>query len=120
MLDEQDLEKYSAKELLEFLENEPVIDYTTEILYDDFGESTLLEVFDIEKIKHDFLHSINRYTVVRRGQRIYIHDARECMDIMMIKVHNFDDEEAMQRAYDICYDLNNNDMHFIGKIHTCG
>lgn len=115
MIDERDLERYSAKELLEFLENEPVIVYTTEILYDDFGESTLIEVFDIEKIKHDFLRSINRYVVVRRGQQVFIHDGKEHRDLLSIKVHDYDDEEAMQRAYDICEDLNNSEMHFVGK-----
>lgn len=119
MLDEKDLEKYSAKELLEFLENEVVHEYTTEILYDDFGESTLLEVFDIDKIKNDFLRSINRYSVIRRGQKVYIHDERECIDIMMMKIHNFDEDEVIQRAYDMCEDLNNNNMHFVGKIHNC-
>ena len=50
MLDERDLEKYSAKELLQFLEDEIAMEYIKEIIYDDFGETTLLEVFDIEKI----------------------------------------------------------------------
>lgn len=119
MLDERDLEKYSAKELLQFLEDEIAMEYIKEIIYDDFGESTLLEVFDIEKIKNDFLRSINRYSVVRRGQKVYIHDERDCKDIIMLRVHDYDDETTMQEAYDLCEQLNNGDLHFVAKIHTC-
>ena len=115
MIDEQDLERYSAKELLEFLEDKLAIEYTTEVLYDDAGESTLIEIFDIEKIKYDFLHSINRYVVVRRGQKVFVHDGRDHKDLLFIKVHDYNDEEAMQRAYDICENLNNSEMHFVGK-----
>ena len=119
MLDERDLEKYSAKELLQFLEDEIAMEYIKEIIYDDFGESTLLEVFDIEKIKTDFLRSINRYSVVRRGQKVYIHDERDCKDIIMLRVRDYDDEATMKEAYDLCEQLNNGDLHFVAKIHTC-
>ena len=119
MLDERDLEKYSAKEFLQFLEDEIAMEYIKEIIYDDFGESTLLEVFDIEKIKTDFLRSINRYSVVRRGQKVYIHDERDCKDIIMLKVRDYDAEATMQEAYDLCEQLNNGDLHFVAKIHTC-
>ena len=119
MLDESDLEKYSAKEILQFLENEIAIEYIHEIIIDDFGETTLMEVFDIEKIKNDFLRSINRYSVIRRGRKIYIHDERDCKDIIMLRVNDYNDEIVMQEAYNLCERLNNGDLHFVGKIHTC-
>lgn len=119
MLDESNLEKYSAKELLQFLEDEIAIEYIKEIIYDDFGETTLLEVFDVEKIKTDFLRSINRYCVVKRGQKVYIHDEKDCKDIVMFKIHDYNDEIVMQEAYDFAERLNNGDLHFVGKIHTC-
>lgn len=117
MLNKKDLDKYTAEDLLDFLRNEIASDYITEAIHDDFGDTVAITIFDTEKIGEDFLRSIHRYSVVRRGQKVYIHDDRECLDIMVIKVQNYDDEEAMQRAYDICERLNENDMYFIGKRH---
>jgi hypothetical protein len=110
---------YTAGELLEWLENEDIAEYIDQEIEVIDGESVVIESLDIDKVKSHFLYHIRRYIVVKRGYKLYIHDNKNCLDIMMFKFSDVDEEEVNNYVNSLCHDLNERKISFIGKKYRC-
>lgn len=115
------LHKYTAGEFLKWLSHEQADKYieTDIVSLDDENETAPIEKFSIEELSKNFIKSVQKYSVVKRGHILYIHNNKMCQDIM--KLH-FDEEtyEHMQSVADeLVESLNNRDINFIGQKHHC-
>lgn len=112
---------YTAGEFLDWLIDENLDEYVKEVIEENDGEAFVANMFDVEKLKKNFLYHIRRYTVIKRGFKFYIHDERQCMDIMMFRYTDSNKEEIQNHVNDICNDLNSGKVIFTGrKHHMCG
>lgn len=116
---EKFFDDYSAREFLDWLENEEATEYLNQEIEMVDGESTIIETFDMERLKTNFIHHIKRYSVVKRGKRLYLHDNRSCNDIMQFRIDNDDEVEVQNYVNHLCNDLNNRQINFIGKKYRC-
>lgn len=114
------LEQYTAGELLKWIEDEDMDIYLlpTPVMIDD--ESTIITRLDIEQIKTNFLRTVRRYTVVKRGKTFYIHDEASCQDIMSFRFDEETEIEVQNHVHNLVEDLNERSAVFIGKKHCCG
>lgn len=114
------LEEYSADELLDWLAEEDMDIYLlpTPMMIDD--ESTIVTKLDIGKIKDDFIRSVRRYSLVKRGKMFYVHDEQSCQDIMTYRFNDENEHEIQNIAKAFVDDLNDRRVTFIGKKHHCG
>ena len=113
------LDEYSAGEFLDWLSDEYADEYIKQEISENNGETIINDVFDIEQLKTNFLYTVRRYVVVKRGYRFYIHDERNCTDIMMFKFTEADKEDVQNHVYNVCEDLNQGKINFIGKKYRC-
>lgn len=113
------LDEYSAGEFLDWLSNEYADEYIKQEISENNGETIINDVFDIEQLKTNFLYTVRRYVVVKRGYKFYIHDERNCTDIMMFKYTEADKEEVQNHVYNVCEDLNQGKINFIGRKYRC-
>lgn len=113
------LDEYSAGEFLDWLSNEYANEYIKQEISENNGETIINDVFDIEQLKTNFLYTVRRYVVVKRGYKFYIHDERNCTDIMMFKYTEADKEEVQNHVYNVCEDLNQGKINFIGRKYRC-
>ena len=118
---ERFLEDYSAGEFLDWLSEEPADIYIKQIINESpDGDTSITDVFNIEELKKNFISHINRYTVVERGYKLYIHDERHCKDIMMFRYTSEDKEDVQNHVYNMCDDLNKGKVIFTRNEHFCG
>lgn len=113
------LDEYSAGEFLDWLSDEYADEYIKQSITENNGDTIINDVFDIEQLKTNFLYTVRRYVVVKRGYRFYIHDERNCTDIMMFKFTETDREDVQNHVYNVCEDLNQGKINFIGKKYRC-
>ncbi len=113
------LDEYSAGEFLDWLSNECADEYIKQEIDEYDGETSIKDVFDIEQLKSNFLYTNRRYIVVERGYKFYIHDERNCTDIMMFRYTENDKEDVQNHVYNVCEDLNQGKVNFIGKKYRC-
>lgn len=114
------LHEYTAGELLDWLSDEDISQYIEqEIEETNNGDTIVIDVLNMEKIKNHFMYHIRRYISVKRGYKFYIHDNKTCNDIMMFKFTNENEEEIQNHVNNVCRDLNERKISFIGKKHRC-
>ena len=115
------LNDYTAKEFLDWLEEEYADEYIKQIVDESLdGETYINDVFDIEALIKNFSRQVRKYTIVKRGYRFFIHDERNCVDIMTFRYNDDNYEEVSNYVNDICDNLNKGNINFIGKKHRCG
>ena len=114
------LHKYTAGELLKWFEDEDLDLYITQEIIETNNESVVVDKLDIEAVKVAFLRNVRRYELVKRGKKIYIHDNKECQDIMTFQYDDSNYEYVQNTANNMVESLNNRDVRFIGKKHYCG
>lgn len=115
------LDKYSAKELLEWLRHQDLDIYLKEkITENDDGETFISEVIDVDKIEDEYIKSVLRYTIIKRGKSLYIFDQEACREIMRLKFTPDDYEYVQNTAQNLIDSLNNRNITFVGKKHHCG
>lgn len=111
---------YTAKEFLDWLSDEYADEYIKEVINRDSNDDTIINnMFDIERLKKNFSYSIHRYTIVKRGFKFYIHDERNCVDIMMFRYNETNYEEILEHVNKLCDDLNQGNINFVGKKYKC-
>jgi len=114
------LDKYTVREFLEWLRKEPLDEYTiSTVSKDSNGDTVIVNMADVEALKFNFMKKVHRYEVVVRGYTFYIHDNKTCRDIMKWR---FDDENKAQLqevADNVCKNLNNGVISFIGYEKPC-
>lgn len=113
------LHEYTAGELLDWLKNETVDNYIQEVIEESNGETYPISKLDTEAIATDFVRSVKRYEIVKRGHILYLFDNKICQDLFS---WHFDDdtyEEVQNTANAMCDSLNNRTMRFIGKREKC-
>lgn len=114
------LHEYTAGELLDWLSEEDISEYIEqEIEETDDGDTIIIDILNVDKVKAYFIQHVRRYVVVKRGYKFYIHDNKSCKDIMMFKFTSSTEEEIQNHVNNICKDLNANKVSFIGKKHHC-
>ena len=114
------LHNYTAGELLKWLDGISINEYcSTKIAESVDGDSFAYDVLDIEKITTDFIRQVRRYEVVKRGKTLYIHDNKDCKDILSWSFTDENYEYMQNTANNTCESLNNNTMRFIGKRDKC-
>ena len=116
---ERVFDEYSAREFLDWLENEEAGEYINQEVEFIDDESVIIDTFDVEELKKNFMHHIKRYNVVKRGNKLYLHDNRTCNDIMQFRIYG-NDTEIQNYANSLCDDLNKRNVSFIGKKYRCG
>lgn len=111
---------YTAGELLHFLAEEDISEYIQqEIEETNDGDTIVIDVLDVERVENEFMYHVRRYVSVKRGYKFYIHDNKSCNDIMMFKFNRNNEEEIQNHVNNICRDLNERKVSFIGKKHRC-
>lgn len=111
--------EYTAGELLKWLSDITIDEYIDEMI-EEVGEETIIAtVLDIEKIKTDFVRSVKRYSVVKRGKILYIHDNKRCQDILSWHFDDDNYEYVQNTANETCQSLNNRTMRFTANRHKC-
>ena len=113
------LHEYTAGELLQWLGDEDISEYMQQDIMETDGDTIVIDVLNIDKIKTHFMYSVRKYIVVKRGFKFYIHDNKSCNDIMMFKFTNENEEEIQNHVNNICKDLNERKVNFIGKKYKC-
>ena len=73
----------------------------------------------IERLKQNFSRRVHRYVVIKRGFRFYIHDERNCADIMMFRYTEANHDEILEHVNNMCDDLNQGNINFIGRKYRC-
>ena len=111
--------EYTAGELLEWLQNEEATPYLEQEIEQIDDESIIIETFDIEAIKTNFMNAIHRYIVVERGYKLYLHDNQTCNDIMFFRYTDENKEEIQSHIDAICEDLNQRKISFVGRKYRC-
>lgn len=112
------LEKFSAGELLEFLRKQDLDIFLKEkIEENEQGESFIKEVIDVDKIQDEYLKSILRYNIMKRGNSLYIFDNTRCFEIMRLKFTSDNYEEVQKTAQSIVDALNNRTVTFVPRYH---
>lgn len=113
------LEKYSSKELLEWLRKQNVDIFLKEkIEEDENGDTFAKEVIDVDKIEEEYLKSIVRYNIIKRGSSLYIFDNQHCFEILRLTFTPDNYEEVQQTAQSLVNSLNNRTMSFVAK-YSC-
>lgn len=113
------LEKYSSKELLEWLRKQNADKFLKEkIEEDENGDTFAKEVIDVDKIEEEFLKSIVRYHIIKRGSSLYIFDNQHCMEILRLTFTPDNYEEAQKTAESLIDSLNNRTITFVPK-YSC-
>lgn len=111
---------YTAGEFLNWLSKEYADEYIKEnIIEDENGDTVLNSIFDIERLKQNFSRRVHRYVVIKRGFRFYIHDERNCADIMMFRYTEANHDEILEHVNNMCDDLNKGNINFIGRKYRC-
>lgn len=114
------MHKYTAGELLRWLGEIEIDEYLSPIVVEDVdGESHVSTVLNIEQLKIDFIRSVRRFEVVKRGFTFYVHDNKECRDIFAWNFTEADEEYYQNTANNVCDSLNNRTMRLIGKRPHC-
>ena len=114
------LHKYTAGELLKWLDGKSINEYSIPRIDEDCdGNTYAYDVLSIEDIVTDFLRDIRRYEVIKRGHTLYVHDNKTCQDILSWNFNNDNYEYIQNTANNTCESLNNNTMRFIGKKDNC-
>lgn len=110
------LEKFSAGELLEFLRKQDLDVFLKEkIVENEEGESFIKEVIDVDKIQEEYLKSVLRYNIIKRGTSLYIFDSDHCMEILRLRFTPDNYEEVQKTAESLINSLNNRTMSFVPK-----
>lgn len=113
------LEKFSAGELLEFLRKQDLDVFLKEkIEENEQGESFIKQVIDVDKIQEEYLKSILRYNIVKRGSSLYIFDNQHCFEILRLTFTPDNYEEVQKTAQSLVDSLNNRTMSFVAK-YSC-
>lgn len=113
------LEKYSAGELLEWLTKQDLDKFLKEkIIEDENGDSFAKEVIDIGKIQEEYIKSVLRYSIIKRGTSLYIFDSEHCMEILRLRFTPDNYEEVQKTAESLINSLNNRTMSFVSK-YSC-
>lgn len=114
------LHKYSAGEFIEWLVKQDVYKFTdSEIIETESGDSFVQEVFNEDKLTTMFIKSVQKFSIVKRGHILYIHDNESCKDIMQLHFNDDSYEHIQEVADNVVTALNNREMNFIGKKHHC-
>lgn len=115
------LHKYTAGELLAWLEDKTIDEYIDVAVEedDDDGETYAVSVLDVERLKTDFIREVRRYEVVKRGYTLFIHDNKTCQDILSWNFNEDNRAYVQNTANATCESLNNQTMKFIGKKDKC-
>ena len=114
------MHKYTAGELLKWLSEIEIDEYLSPVVIEDMdGESHASTILNVEQVKTDFIRSVRRYEVVRRGFTLYLHDNKECRDICSWTFTEEDEEYYQNTANNMCDSLNNHTMRLIGKKPHC-
>ena len=116
------LDKYTAREFLEWLENEQIDEYLIPVVVkDEMGtdETFVVNMVDVELLKKQFMSKVHRYEVVVRGYTFYIHDNKTCHDIISWRFTDDNREQAQATADNVCKNLNNGVMSFISHEKHC-
>ena len=110
---------YTAAEFLNWLSKEYADEYIKENIEEDGEETVINSIFDIERLKQNFSRRVHRYVVIKRGLRFYIHDERNCTDIMMFRYTDSNYNEILEHVNSVCDDLNQGNINFIGRKYRC-
>lgn len=115
------LNEYTAGEFLEWLADCDIDDYIAQdaIIGCD-NETTLVDKADVEKMKIDFLDTIRRYIVVKRGHKFILHDNRECNDVMTFRFNSENEAEVQNMVNQMCMELNHHSVRFVSNKEHCG
>lgn len=119
---EEIFNKYTAGELLEFLDEKNITKYIEQrtVDVDEEGEVIIGDFLDIELLKQDFIYSVRRYVSVKRGHQLYIHDNKKCKDIMQFRFTEETYENIQETVNSLIESLNDRDVNFVGTVHHCG
>lgn len=113
------LEKYSSKELLQWLRKQDADKFLKEkIEEDENGNSFAREVLDVDRIEEEYLKSIVRYSIIKRGTSLYIFDSEHCMEILRLRFTPDNYEEVQKTAESLINSLNNRTISFVPK-YSC-
>lgn len=113
------LDKYSSKELLEFLRKQDLDKFLKEkIIEDENGDTFAKEVIDVDKIEEEYIKSVLRYSIIKRGTSLYIFDSDHCMEILRLTFTPDNYEEVQKTAESLTDSLNNRTMSFVPK-YSC-
>lgn len=114
------LHKYTAGELIEWLTQQDLTTLTEdEIITSPEGETTIVTKLSGEKISEEFIKYVQKYSIVKRGFTLYIHNNEQCEDIMQMKFTNETYDEVYATASKLCESLNNREINFVGKKYPC-
>lgn len=115
------LHNYTAGEFIEWLILQDLYCLTKDVINEDNeGGTSVIQVLDEEKLKDEFIKSVRKYSVVRRGHTLYIHNNENCRDVMQFHFTGDNFEEISNTVHQTVQALNNRDGSFIGKRHYCG
>ena len=113
------LEKYSSKELLEWLRKQNADKFLKEkIEQDENGETFVREIIDVDKIEEEYLKSVLKYTIIKRGTSLYIFNNDSCMDILRFRFTPENYEHVQSVAESLTKALNENTISFVPK-YSC-
>ncbi len=113
------LEKYSSKELLEWLRKQNADKFLKEkIEEDENGETFVREIIDVDKVEEEYLKSVLKYTIIKRGTSLYIFNNDFCMEIMRLQFTPENYEEVQKTAESLINSLNNRTISFVPK-YSC-
>lgn len=113
------LDKYSSKELLEFLRKQDLDKFLKEkIEEDENGDTFAKEVIDVDAIEQEYIKSVLRYTIIKRGSSLYIFDSEHCMEILRLRFTPDNYEEVQKTAESLINSLNNRTISFVPK-YSC-
>ena len=113
------LDEYTAGEFLDWLNHEFADEYIKQIISEEEGDTSIINVFDIELLKKNFIYHVRRYIIIERGHKLYIHDERHCRDIMMFRYTDVNKEEIQNHVNNLCDDLNQGKIMFTSKHPFC-
>ena len=113
------LEQFTAGELLEWLRKQDLGVFLKEkIEGNEQGESFIKEVIDVDKIQEEYLKSVLRYNIIKRGSSLYIFDNQHCFEILRLRFTPENYEEVQKTAESLTKALNNRTMSFVAK-YSC-
>lgn len=113
------LEKYSAKELLEWLRKQDANIFLDEKIEEDENRETFVkEVINVDRIEEKYLKSVLKYTIIKRGTSLYIFNNDSCMEILRFRFTPENYEHVQSVAESLTKALNENTISFVPK-YSC-
>lgn len=114
------LHEYTAGEFIEWAINQDLTALTEDkVVETEDGDTAAVTQLSEEKLVNGFIKSVCRFSIVKRGYTLYIHNNERCEDIMQLKFTDSTYEDVQKTATQLCNSLNNREINFVGKKKHC-